>query len=98
MRTISKIINLVATSLLIGVFALVAIACGQESAPTQAPEPAEPATSDVSPTLPEDVAVEALPTAPDFTLPAANRDNAEISLSAFQGDKPVVLVFYRAYW
>ena len=39
-----------------------------------------------------------LPTAPDFTLPAANRDNAEVSLSSFQGEKPVVLVFYRAYW
>ena len=39
-----------------------------------------------------------LSTAPDFTLPAANRDNTEISLSQFQGDKPVVIVFYRAYW
>ncbi len=81
--------------MLIAVFAFITVACGQEAAPTQAPEPA---TSDVSPTLPEDVAVEELPTAPDFTLPAANRDNAEISLSSFQGDKPVVLVFYRAYW
>ena len=39
-----------------------------------------------------------LPTAPDFTLPAANLNNTEISLSQFQGDKPVVIVFYRAYW
>ena len=36
--------------------------------------------------------------APEFTLPAVNRDGTEISLSQFQGDKPVVLVFYRAYW
>ena len=43
-------------------------------------------------------AVPNLPAAPDFTLPAANRDSTEISLSQFQGDKPVVLVFYRAYW
>ena len=39
-----------------------------------------------------------LPQAPEFTLPAVNRDGTEISLSQFQGDKPVVLVFYRAYW
>lgn len=39
-----------------------------------------------------------LPAAPDFTLPAANKNNAEISLSSFQGEKDVVLVFYRAYW
>lgn len=48
--------------------------------------------------MPEDVAVSDLPAAPDFTLPAANRDSTEISLSSFQGDKEVVLVFYRAYW
>ena len=98
MRTISKINNLVAATMLIAVFAFVAIACGQEAAPIQSPEPAAPATSDVSPTLPEDVAVKDLPKASDFTLPAANRDNAEISLSSFQGSQPVVLVFYRAYW
>ena len=86
MRTISKINNLVAATMLIAVFAFVAIACGQEAAPTETPRAA---SNQSEPTLPE---------APDFTLPAANRDNAEISLSSFQGDKPVVLVFYRAYW
>ncbi len=39
-----------------------------------------------------------LPKAPEFTLPAVNRDGTEISLSQFQGNKPIVLVFYRAYW
>ena len=38
-----------------------------------------------------------LPEAPDFTLPAANK-GTEISLAQFRGDKPVVIVFYRAYW
>lgn len=37
--------------------------------------------------------------APDFTLPDANAAaGAEISLSQYQGDRSVVLVFYRAYW
>ena len=37
--------------------------------------------------------------APDFTLPDANAaPGSNISLSQFRGDKPVVLVFYRAYW
>ena len=94
MRTISKIINFVAATMLIGGVAFIAVACGQESAPTQAPGPG---TSDVSTTLSEDVEVEALPTAPDFTLPAANK-GTEISLAQFQDDKPVVIVFYRAYW
>ena len=94
MRTISKIINSVAAIMLIGVFAFIAVACGQETTPTQAPEPT---ASDVSLTLSEDVAVEALSTAPDFTLPAANK-GTEISLAQFRDDKPVVIVFYRAYW
>ena len=97
MRNISKIVNFFAATMLIGAFAFVAVACGQESAPTQAPEPAELATSDVSPVLPEDVAVEVFPEAPDFTLPAANK-GTNITLSDFQGEKPVVLVFYRAFW
>ena len=85
--------------MLIGVFALSAVACGQDSAPTQTSEPSDIATSDESPSLPEVAeAVPDLPAAPDFTLPAANKDSTEISLSSFQGDKEVVLVFYRAYW
>ncbi len=99
MRTISKIIKFVAATTLIGVFALAAIACGQESASTQVSEPSETATPDQPTTLPEVAeAVSDLPTAPDFTLPAANKDSTEISLSSFQGDQEVVLVFYRAFW
>lgn len=37
--------------------------------------------------------------APDFELPNANAgSNKTISLSQYQDDGPVVLVFYRAYW
>lgn len=41
--------------------------------------------------------VETRAKAPEFTLPAANK-GTDISLTQFQGDQPVVLVFYRAYW
>lgn len=94
MRSISKIINLVATSMLIGVFTLAAVACGQDN------EPIENTTATSSSSAPAAAIKEAsnLPAATDFTLPAANRDNTAISLSQFQGDKAVVLVFYRAYW
>jgi len=34
--------------------------------------------------------------APDFTLPDAG--GAPVSLASFQGQAPVVLVFYRGYW
>ena len=77
------------------------IACGQDSSTSEntsssIEEPPAPETQqevvEVAESIPD------LPTAPDFTLPAANRDNTEISLSSFQGDKEVVLVFYRAYW
>ena len=34
--------------------------------------------------------------APDFTLPDAT--GASVSLAAFRGRAPVVLVFYRGYW
>ena len=88
MKTISKIVNPFAATVLVSLLAFVAVACGQESATTEEqPSSQEPAE-----------VVANLPEAPDFTLPAANRDNTEISLSQFQGDKPVVLVFYRAYW
>ncbi len=95
MRTIPKTLKSLAATVLVGVFALAAVACGQDSGSTeqsQSQVPPEPEKSQ------EVAAVSDLPAAPDFTLPAANRDNAEISLSSFQGDKEVVLVFYRAYW
>jgi hypothetical protein len=34
--------------------------------------------------------------APDFTLPSVQ--GTEYTLSQFRGDKPVAVVFYRAYW
>ena len=36
-------------------------------------------------------------TAPDFSLPVANR-SIDITLSDFQGDQNVVLVFYRGFF
>ncbi len=73
----------------------VVVGCGEET-PTATSIPPAPETQQEAVEVAE--AVPDLPTAPDFELPAANRDNTEISLSSFQGDKPVVLVFYRAYW
>lgn len=96
MRIVSKTLNLLAVIVPISVFALAAVGCGQEPVPTQTPP--EQSASEGPPTPQEDVVVKDLLAAPDFTLPAANKDNTEISLSSFQGDRPVVLVFYRAYW
>ncbi len=73
-------------------------ACGQsedmtDSAVSSIEDPPAPeAESEVAETVLN------LPVAPDFTLPAANKGSTEISLSSFQGDKEVVLVFYRAFW
>ena len=36
-------------------------------------------------------------TAPDFSLPVANR-NVDITLSDFRGDQNVALVFYRGFF
>ena len=94
MKPISKIRNFVAATMLVGVFALVAVACGQDTEPIE--NTAATSSSDAPDAAVEEVSN--LPAAPDFTLPAANRDSTEISLSQFQGDRPVVLVFYRAYW
>ena len=63
------------------------VSCGQDAenanAPTERAASVEQASN--------------LPKAPDFTLPAANK-GIDITLSNFEGDRPVVLVFYRAYW
>ncbi|MXX93079.1 MAG: redoxin domain-containing protein [Chloroflexi bacterium] len=80
--------------MLIGVFALAAVACGRDTEPIE--NTGAPSSSDAPAPAVEEASN--LPAAPDFTLPAANRNSTEISLSQFQGDKPVVLVFYRAYW
>ncbi len=95
MRTIPKTLKSLAATALIALFALAAVACGQDSGSTEQSQSQVPPEPEISQ---EVAAVSDLPAASDFTLPAANRDNAEISLSSFQGDKEVVLVFYRAYW
>ncbi|MXZ02773.1 MAG: redoxin domain-containing protein [Chloroflexi bacterium] len=99
MRTITGVLKLTAVTALIGLFAFAIVGCGQES-DTTGSSSIDEATAPESQQQVVEVAeaVPNLPTAPDFTLPAANRDSTEISLSQFQGDKPVVLVFYRAYW
>ena len=94
MKPISKIRNFVAATMLVGLFTFAAVACGQDTEPVE--NTGATGSSDAPAAAVEEVSN--LPAAPDFTLPAANRDSTEISLSQFQGDKPVVLVFYRAYW
>ena len=93
MITLLRLRNLLISALLAA--ALVAFAaCGNDTETVEntganetIDEPAAPVAE-----------VSNLSQAPEFTLPAVNRDGTEISLSQFQGDKPVVLVFYRAYW
>ncbi len=101
MKPISRVLTSAATTAIIGLFAFAVVGCGQESdtagsSSSMVDEPSAPESKqevvEVAETAPD------LPTAPDFTLPAANKDNTEISLSSFQGDKEVVLVFYRAFW
>ena len=101
MKTIARILKSVAATALIGLFAIAVYGCGQESGTTESSSSTiDEATAtdtqkdivEVAETVPD------LPAAPDFTLPAANKGNTEISLSSFQGDKDVVLVFYRAFW
>lgn len=67
--------------------ALALVACGAEPAATSPVENA-PATGNFPPSIGD--------MAPDFTLPAAT--GGEVTLSQFRGDRPVVLVFYRAFW
>ena len=99
MRTITGVLKSTAATALISLFAFAIVGCGQES-DTADSSSIDGATAPESQQQVVEVAeaVPNLPPAPDFTLPAANRDTTEISLSQFQGDKPVVLVFYRAYW
>ena len=101
MNAIARVIKSTAAPSLIGLFALTVVGCGQESETDNSSSQAiDQATA---PELQQKVveiaeSVPDLPSAPDFSLPAVNRDGTEISLSQFQGDQPVVLVFYRAYW
>ena len=98
MRNKAQVPILFVGLLLIGTLALASIACGQDSVSDEGTESEAHVSPDASPAQPGDVALPNLPKAPDFTLPAANQNNAAISLSSFQGEKEVVLVFYRAYW
>ncbi len=100
MRTITGVLKSTTAIALIGLFAFTIVGCGQEPDTTGSSSSIDETTALESQQQVVEVAeaVPNLPVAPDFTLPAANRDSTEISLSQFQGDKPVVLVFYRAYW
>ncbi len=71
--------------------AVIAVACGSSDQTETSSEPAET----------DSVAAEVVeisgPAAPEFDLPSANTSE-QISLAQYRDDKPVVLVFYRAYW
>ena len=101
MKSITTVLKSSVATALIALFAFAIVGCGQDTE-TDAPSSStiDQAAAPESQQEVVEVAESApdLPTAPDFSLPAANRDNAEVSLSSFQGEKPVVLVFYRAYW
>ncbi len=96
--------TLVAIFLIAAIFALTA-ACGGSSeanvpvasgaTPTAAPVVEDPTAEPTEPPLvntPGPVSN----IAPDFTLPSIQ--GSEYTLSQFRGEKPVVVVFYRAYW
>ena len=59
-----------------------------EATASQIPEPTEP--------LLINTPVPVVSTAPDFTLPSIQ--GADYTLSQFRDDRPVAVVFYRAYW
>jgi len=82
-----------------------ALACGSESPAATSPAPEMTAKlpqrrlhAMPDPTKPPLVNTpgSVTSTAPDFTLPSIQ--GAEYTLSQFRGEKPVVVVFYRAYW
>jgi len=82
-----KFRHLPALAAIASLLAIIFVACGEESSSSSASEvPADRADGSAM-----------LEKAPEFTLPSANT-GSEISLSQFQGDRAVVLVFYRAYW
>ncbi len=83
-----------------------ALACGSESPAATSPAPemtAETATTSPPVAMPDPTEPTLVntpgpvtSTARDFTLPSIQ--GAEYTLSQFRGEKPVVVVFYRAYW
>ncbi len=69
---------------------------GSSDSLLNAAEPAATRTTTPTP-LPTEVPFYALlDVAPDFTLPSAN--SSPVTLSELSAEKPVVLVFYRAFW
>lgn len=79
---------------------MLAGACTSGTSPTTTSTEPSPAAVSPTNTQPTGLTPEADHSngeiAPDFTLPAAT--GGEVSLNDFQGQKPVVLVFYRAFW
>ena len=69
-----------------------ATAGSSTSPPTSVSNPSPPPTEPPLINTPVPVAN----TAPDFTL--ASVQGVEYTLSQFRGEKPVAVVFYRAYW
>ncbi|MCY3912396.1 MAG: hypothetical protein OXG43_04000 [Chloroflexi bacterium] len=66
-----------------------------EPTPTPAPEPTPTPTPEPTPT-PTPPQAPARPAAVEFSLPSAQ--GPQYTLSSFQGQQPVVVVFYRAFW
>ena len=67
------------------------------STPTPQPTPTPEPTPTPQPTpTPTSAPAPARAAAVDFSLPSAQ--GPQYTLSAFQGQQPVVVVFYRAFW
>jgi len=90
--------------LIVSLFALVAACGGDAEEPASGDTPtidkaeiptAAPAAEPTEPVL-INTPVPVANLAPDFTLPSIQ--GPEYTLSSFKGDKPVLVVFYRAYW
>jgi hypothetical protein len=92
-----------AIGVIAALFAL-AIACGESATEASVPvaaEPTAPVSSTIASQPPADPDLVNTPVpvsneAPDFTLPSIQ--GSEYTLSSFQGEQPVLVVFYRAYW
>lgn len=96
-----------AMTLAIGVVAVAAVACtgegshgesdNQISSPANIGASATPTRTPTPTPEPTEVPFHSqISVAPDFTLPSAN--GSPVTLSELAAEKPVVLVFYRAFW
>lgn len=95
--------KLLLAGVLLTAFAITACSGGEDAAgtgdqPSTGNEPSASSTrTPTSTPPPTEVPQHALlSVAPDFTLPNAN--GSPITLSELSSEKPVVLVFYRAFW